>query len=136
MPKFKSKSKPSAKIPMASIPDIVFLLLIFFMTVTVFKQYQGLKVTLPTAKATKKIEAKRMITHIWIDAHNNINIDDVMVRMIEVAPIMKEKMMENPATIVSIFSDKDARYGSTARVMEELKKAEALRVNFATRMGD
>ncbi|MCD6531590.1 biopolymer transporter ExbD [bacterium] len=130
--KIEAKSKGSAKIPTASIADIVFLLLIFFMTVTVFKQYQGLKVELPAAKATKKIERKRMITHIWIDAQNHINIDDMPFTLEKVASFMSKKMQENPATIVSIRADKRARYGTVARLLEELKKANALRVNFAT----
>ncbi|RKZ33488.1 biopolymer transporter ExbD [bacterium] len=130
----KSKHKSSPKIPTASIADIVFLLLIFFMSVTVFKQYQGLKVELPAAKATKKIERKRMITHIWIDAQNNINIDDMPMKLEKVAPLMNKKMQENPATIVSVRADKHAKYGVVARLLEELKKANALRVNFATLM--
>jgi len=130
--KIEAKSKGSAKIPTASIADIVFLLLIFFMTVTVFKQYQGLKVELPAAKATKKIERKRMITHIWIDAQNHINIDDMPFTLEKVASFMNKKMQENPATIVSIRADKRSRYGTVARLLEELKKANALRVNFAT----
>ncbi len=130
--KIESKNKGDVKIPTASIADIVFLLLIFFMTVTVFKQYQGLKVELPAAKATKKIERKRMITHIWIDAQNHINIDDMPFTLEKVAPFMSKKMQENPATIVSIRADKRAKYGTVARLLEELKKANALRVNFAT----
>lgn len=132
--KIESKHKGSAKIPTASIADIVFLLLIFFMSVTVFKQYQGLRVELPPAKATKKIERKRIITHVWIDAQNHINIDDMMVTLEQVAPVMSKKIEENPATIVSIRADRNAKYGVVAKLLEELKKAKALRVNFATLM--
>ncbi len=130
--KIESKNKGSSKIPTASIADIVFLLLIFFMSVTVFKEYQGLRVELPAAKATKKIEKKRMITHIWIDAQNHINIDDMMVNLEQVTPILKKKMIENPATIVSIRADSRSKYGVVARLLEKLKDANALRVNFAT----
>ena len=130
--KIEAKNKSSSKIPTASIADIVFLLLIFFMSVTVFKQYQGLRVELPAAKATKKIERKRMITHIWIDAQNHINIDDMMVNLEQVTPILKKKMLENPATIVSIRADARSKYGVVARLLEKLKDANALRVNFAT----
>lgn len=129
---FKQKSKLSSEIPNSSIADIVFLLLIFFMTVTVFKEYQGLRVQLPLAKATQKIEAKRDITYIWIDRENNLNIDDMMISYSEVTPIMAEKMLDNPALIVSIRADKQAKYGRVARVMEALKEANALRINFAT----
>ncbi|MCD6123785.1 biopolymer transporter ExbD [bacterium] len=130
--KIEAKSKGSSKIPTASIADIVFLLLIFFMTVTVFRQYQGLRVQLPPAKATKKIERKRMITHIWINAQGEINIDDMMVPQEQVVSIMRQKMIENPATIVSLRADQSARYEIVAKLLEQLKQANALRVNFAT----
>ena len=129
---FKQKSKLSSKIPDASVADIVFLLLIFFMTVTVFKEYQGLRIQLPPAKETQKIEAKRDITYIWIDCENRINIDDMMVSMAEVTPILASKMCDNPALIVSIRADEKAKYGRVALIMEALKEANALRINFAT----
>ncbi|MCK5833454.1 biopolymer transporter ExbD [bacterium] len=129
---FKQKSKLSSEIPSSSIADIVFLLLIFFMTVTVFKEYQGLKVQLPTAKATQKIEAKREISYIWVDRENRLNIDDMIISMGEVRPIMRDKMFQNPALIVSIRADEKSKYGNVAILMEELKEANALRINFAT----
>lgn len=129
---FKQKSKLSSEIPNSSLADIVFLLLIFFMTVTVFKEYQGLRVQLPTAKSTQKIEAKRDITYIWIDRENRLNIDDMIISMGEVRPVMRDKMIENPALIVSIRADEKSKYGNVARLMEELKEANALRINFAT----
>jgi len=46
--------------------------------------------------------------------------------------LMSKKMQEDPATIVSVRADKRAKYGIVAKLLEELKKANALRVNFAT----
>jgi len=130
--KIEAKSKGGARIPTASMADIIFLLLIFFMSVTVFKQFQGLRVELPPAKATKKIERKRMITHIWIDAQNHVNIDDMMVNLEQVSSILRQRMAENPATVVSVRADGRSKYGVVARLLEKLKEANALRVNFAT----
>jgi len=130
---FKQKSNFSTQIPNSSLPDIVFMLLIFFVTVTVFKEYQGLKVQLPPAKATQKIERKRDVTYIWMNRDNKINIDDVIVQMAEVTPVMTAKLRENPAVIVSIRGDEKAKYGEVALLMEALKEAKALRVNFATK---
>lgn len=47
---FKKKTKIKLTIPTASMPDIIFMLLIFFMTVTVMKTYSGLKVRVPDAQ--------------------------------------------------------------------------------------
>ncbi|MBN1754988.1 biopolymer transporter ExbD [bacterium] len=131
--KFGQKAKASSKIPTASLADIVFLLLIFFITVSVFKEYVGLQVKLPPAKATQKIEAKRLISYIWINKEKNITIDDMdVVHIAAIKSIISRKIMENPAIIVSIRADEDVQYGYVARVIEELKEAQALRVNFAT----
>lgn len=130
---FQQRSKLSSEIPNASLADIIFLLLIFFMSVSVFKEFQGLRVQLPVAKATQKIEKKRDITYIWIDRYNNINIDDVIVvSMDNVTYMMSEKISKNPAIIVSIRADEKSKYGQISSLLEALKRANALRINFAT----
>jgi len=65
--KFKQKAKADPEIPSASMPDIVFMLLIFFMVTTVFKESSGLSVILPDAKKIEKLKGKRDIATIWAD---------------------------------------------------------------------
>ncbi|MFQ6092762.1 MAG: ExbD/TolR family protein [bacterium] len=130
--KFVSRAKVTERIPTASMADIAFLLLIFFMLSTVFKQYQGLPVQLPRAQKTEKIETKRNITHIWTTAEGRVAIDDMLVDIPSIRTIMYNKRVANPKVIVSLKTDWRAKYGVMAEVMEELKKADALRVNFAT----
>jgi biopolymer transport protein ExbD len=130
--KFSRKSKIGELIPTSSMADIAFLLLIFFMVTTVFRVYHGLDVLLPRAEATQKIETKRNLCHIWVNTRGEVSIDDMMVQVPLVYPVVLEKMRENPRVIISIKSDKNARYGVLSDVMEELKRAQALRVNFAT----
>ena len=55
--KFKKKSKVNQEIPTASMPDIIFMLLIFFMVTTVLKKFNGLPVRLPEAEKIVKIES-------------------------------------------------------------------------------
>jgi len=130
---FARKSKVEGTIPTASMADIAFLLLIFFMVSTVFKQYTGLKVLLPQAEKTQKIETRRHITHIWVTPTGEIKIDDMNVKLPLVEKVMKKKLQDDPKAIVSLRADKRARYGVVADLMEELRKADALRVSFGTR---
>ena len=130
--KFKAKASLSSKIPTASIADIVFLLLIFFMTITVFRRYTGLRVTLPAAKATQKIEARRSICYIWIDKSHTICIDDVDVNMNELGALVRAKLADNRALIISLRVDKEVDYRYVAETLEALKEANALRINFGT----
>ena len=69
--KLKRKNKVATGIPTASLPDIIFMLLIFFMVATVLKQFTGLKVKVPDAELVKKIPgSKRHVVTIWIDKNN------------------------------------------------------------------
>ena len=114
--------------------DIAFLLLIFFMVSTVFVRYRGLPVILPGAEKTQKIETKRNITHVWASPAGQVMIDDMVVKdMPTLLGIVANKMQENPRIIVSIKADQRAPYGVISDVMEELRRAGALRINFATK---
>ena len=54
--KFSKKTQISSEIPTASMPDIIFMLLVFFMVTTVLKEYSGLPVNLPKAKRIEKLK--------------------------------------------------------------------------------
>ena len=53
--KVHRKTKVSSDIPTASMPDIIFMLLIFFMVTTVLREYSGLPVELPKAMRIEKL---------------------------------------------------------------------------------
>ena len=56
--KFRRKSGVESKISTSSMPDIIFMLLIFFMVTTVLREFSGLPVTLPKAERIEKLESK------------------------------------------------------------------------------
>jgi len=80
--KIEKKSKMKIGIPTASMPDIIFQLLIFFMVSTVLREFQGLKVDLPEAQKIQKLPGKRHVTTIWVDRFNNTVIDDMTVKKV------------------------------------------------------
>ena len=132
--RFERKSRVGQSIPTSSMADIAFLLLVFFMVSTVFVRYRGLPVMLPDAEKTQKIETKRNITHIWASPAGEVMIDDMLVKdMPTLMRVVANKMQENPRIIVSIKADRYAPYGVISDVMEELRRAGALRINFATK---
>ena len=64
--KFRRKSGVESKISTSSMPDIIFMLLIFFMVTTVLRQFSGLPVSLPKAERIEKLESKRHTSDIWV----------------------------------------------------------------------
>jgi biopolymer transport protein ExbD len=112
--------------------DIAFLLLIFFMVSTVFVRYRGLSLRLPQAEVTEEIKTRRNITHIWVARDGKIAIDDLIVDLGSVGPMIHRKLVDNPRIIVSLKCDAKTPYGKVSQVTEELRRIRALNINFAT----
>jgi len=126
--KLKRKLGQKTSIPTASMADIAFLLLVFFMVTTVFQKDSGIPLILPEAEAVKKVP-KRTITRVWIDKSDRISIDDKLVPVNLVAAVIAEGMSKNPGLLVAIRADKECNYKVVDDVMEQLKRANALRIS-------
>ncbi|HQU73115.1 MAG TPA: biopolymer transporter ExbD [Calditrichia bacterium] len=128
----KRKSAMKTDVPTSSMPDIIFQLLIFFMVTTVLRQFTGLEVDLPDAKMVHKLENKRQVSTIWIDRENRVNIDDVSVdKLSDLRSLAYNKLLEEPALVISLKVDKEAEMGRLIDVQEELRKANTLRVVYS-----
>ena len=130
--KFSRRSEVGSAIPTASMADISFLLLVFFMVSTVFVRYRGIPVKLPEAEKIEKLEMRRHVTSVWIGTDGVINIDDQILGLDQVGPFIHAKLVANPRLIISLKADGAADFGVVSDVLQELRKAEALRVNFST----
>ena len=135
--KFAMKSKVGTEIPQASMPDIVFMLLIFFMVSTVFKESEGLNVVLPDARKIEKLRGKRDVATIWADRAGNISIDDKIVEIGNIRNLVYNKITDPlfPMRLVSLRADKDAEMGLITDIHEELRTVggAALQINYSTR---
>jgi len=129
--KFERGIKVESTIPTASMADIAFLLLVFFMATTIFKLEEGLNVQLPRAEMSERVPREK-IAHVWIDAAGEISIDDKLVRMQDVAPILNEKLRGNPSMIVGFNTDTTTRYDLMAQAIDAMKTAGVLPVSFTT----
>ena len=131
--KFK-KSRASVKqgIPTASLPDIIFMLIIFFMVTTVLREHEVLvRYTLPSAVALEKIDNKRLLSYIWVGQSEQVQIDDNIVPIDAIMNIAYQKRVNNPNIIMSLRIDKGSRMGVVSDVQQELRKADALRINYS-----
>lgn len=111
--------------------DIAFLLLIFFMSTTIFKMEEGLPISLPRAETAARQEREKII-RVWIDPTGRISIQDKLVQVSQIKDIMIATMQDNPSLIVAFNADHRTPNGVVSDVMEELKKANAVRVSFTS----
>ncbi|MBL7034036.1 MAG: biopolymer transporter ExbD [Candidatus Delongbacteria bacterium] len=132
--KISKKSELHVSIPTASMPDIVFMLIIFFMVSSVFKQYDGLPVKVPSAVVTKKIEqGKRDICYVWADRKSRVMIEDQLVEPRRISEIVYPKLIDNPRLLVALKVDQEGEMNIVNDIQVALRNASALRIVYATR---
>ncbi|MDE3742717.1 ExbD/TolR family protein [Maribacter polysaccharolyticus] len=154
MSKFsKKKSGELPPVSTASLPDIVFMLLFFFMTVTVMKD-SSLKVenVLPNASEVKKLEKKDRVIYIYVGkptqefqkvfgTEPKIQLNDKFASPSEVGDYIlaerakKSQELQNVLT-TALKVDKNANMGLISDIKLELRKVNALKVNYTTYEGD
>jgi len=131
----KKRASTKQEIPTASMPDIVFMLLLFFMVSTTLREVDVLvQYTLPEAEAIEKIENKRLISYIWVGRDERIQLNDNIIRLEDVQKIMYQKRVDLPNVIVSFRVDKNSSMGIVTDIQQELRKADARRINYSSRL--
>lgn len=126
----------------ASLPDIVFMLLIFFMVATVLRETDiKVRTQLPQAEALTKIDQKRLISKVHIgplkrgenQGETAIQIDDALIEdRRTIRQIMYNKLQEQPQLIVSLKVDRESEMQVVNEVQQELREANALRINYSS----
>jgi biopolymer transport protein ExbD len=154
MAKFKKKKDGDLPaVSTASLPDIVFMLLFFFMTVTVMKD-SSLMVqnTLPNASEVKKLEKKDRVLYIYVGkptreyqkvfgTEPKIQLNDKFANVSEVGDFILQERAKKSQELQNVLTtalkvDKDANMGLISDIKQELRKVNALKVNYTTYEGD
>ena len=125
--------KVEAGIPTSSLPDIIFMLLIFFMVVTVLREFQGLKLILPEAKKIAKLEGNKHVAHIWVTSEGTISVDDQIVDMGKIRTIMYDKVVADPQLTTSLKADRQVEMDVITDIHKELREASALKINYSAK---
>ncbi len=154
MAKFaKKKDGDLPAVSTASLPDIVFMLLFFFMTVTVMKDSSIMvENDLPTANEIKKLEKKDRVIYIFAGrpsqeyqsvygTETRIQLNDKFASVNEVGSYILEERAKKPQELQNVLTtalkvDSEANMGLISDIKLELRKVNALKVNYTTAQGD
>lgn len=129
------KSRVSDEIPTASMADIAFLLLIFFLVTTVFEEEKGLPIVLPEAAAEQVEVSQKNIIHFLIQEDGAVVIRrgestaEQIVAFSEIEGIMRQEIANNPDIIAAVKTAPDAPYNYMINVLDELQSAAAQRIS-------
>ncbi|TVR51516.1 MAG: biopolymer transporter ExbD [Gemmatimonadales bacterium] len=131
---FQRKSKASDQIPSSSMADIAFLLLIFFMITTVFREEQERPIEWPEAQATQQIDEKRQnVLYVWVERTGQVWMNDQQIPMEMVSNLVAPAWIESGRRLViSLRADARAPYRYIDAVQNEIRDGGAVYVVFAT----
>ena len=154
MAKFaKKKDGDLPAVSTASLPDIVFMLLFFFMTVTTMKDSTIMvENTLPNATEVKKLEKKDRVLYIYVGkptreyqkvfgTESKIQLNDKFANVSEVGDFILQERAKKSQELQNVLTtalkvDKNANMGLISDIKGELRKVNALKVNYTTYEGD
>ncbi|MFW6224091.1 MAG: ExbD/TolR family protein [Bacteroidota bacterium] len=146
----KKKEQGSQTINTSSLPDIIFMLLFFFMVATTMRETTLLvQVKQPKATEVQKLEKKELISNIYIGPppraswpqlgpEPRIQLNDSYAEVDEVKQFViseREALNEGQRKMmtVSLKVDQETKMGIVTDVKQELRDANALKINYNTR---
>ena len=146
----KGKSKGVPPISTASLPDIVFMLLFFFMVSTTMKETDvKLRIKMPEATETVKLEKKSLVSYIYVGSpisslqatlgtETRIQLDDSFKTVNDIQDYIaaereKRDEKERPKMTISLKADEKTRMGIIQDIKVELRKASALKLNYSSK---
>lgn len=148
----KKGKKEVPAISTASLPDVIFIILFFFMITTSMKEVELIvKVTPPTATEIQKLENKSLVSYIYIGVPTEslqskfgttprIQLNDAYRTPQDILDFIaseRDKLNEADRSnmTVSIKADKDTRMGIVTDVKQELRRANALKISYSAAKG-
>lgn len=122
------RSSIQPNIPTASMGDIAFLIIIFFMTTSIFSREKGLKIVLPEKGAETKIKSENILT-VAVSQTGQVLVGDKVVNIPEVNTIVREELAKNPEIAIALRVSRRAPYQTMIEVFDQLKIAKAERIS-------
>ena len=146
MSKFKKKAQTKQEIPTSSMPDVVFMLLFFFMVTTKMRETNiNVEQRMPQATQLKKLVKKSLVAYLYVGAPKKteefgiepkIQANDVFIEtkgIIQWVNSEKAKQAEvdRDAMTISLKVDNEAKRGLIADVETELRRANARKILYS-----
>ena len=122
------REKEEPEIPTASMADIAFLLIVFFMLTTVFSANKGVEHILPPKDDTDEAIEPEEAIYIRIHPGNRFEMDKTsysMEQVEEVYSYVDRKVQVNAKKPIIVHSNREARYGDMIAVLDQLKLVSA-----------
>ena len=134
----EKRTKEVGEIPMCSMADIAFLLLIFFLVTTTIDLDKGIPLTLPERGAGLARINPENISNILINAQNEVLLDNEPVLIPEIMERVRTRVEDRgldkdgkPLLVVSIKTERGTSYNTFIEVLDQVKRSGATKISIA-----
>ena len=127
----RAASRRRPELAIAPLVDVVFLLLIFFMVTTTFKQELGILIERAEAATSDALAMKNMIFGVTDD--DRYVYGDVLLTLDQVAAEVEVRLARDPDVAIIIVADRDSRTQAVVDILDECRQAGARDLSLATR---
>jgi biopolymer transport protein ExbD len=129
--KFKKRIRVSEEIPQASMSDVAFLLLVFFIVSTSFPE-KVIPLILPSLQSDVTEISRKNVMQLIVSKDGLVYVDfaETPTPVPRIEDLVRQRLTENPEKLViSIESHQDAKYGTMIDVLDEVKQAGARKIS-------
>ena len=119
-------------VPLFSMSDMAFLLLIFIMFVSLMNYRKEVKIQYPEAETAKKVSADKNL-EIWVDKTGNLYLNGNPSSLLAVERGISEAYRNAPATRVHIIADKNTPFENVHKVLDILQILQHRVVSFVVK---
>jgi len=125
--------QPLVRIDLTPLVDVVFLLLIFFMVSTTFREDQGLELRLPAASGTPTAESAEL--RVSVAADGSLRFEGRALDIAELERQARVALEASSERLVVVEADRSVEHGRVVAVMDVLRRAGARGLTVATAPG-
>ncbi len=128
--KLEPRNAPTTAFQLASLTDMVLLLLIFFLLSNTYIIQPGIKVELPPSETSQVIDQKSII--VTVTREGTIWVGQERTSVDGLAGLLRQQLISGTQQTVVIKADKDVTLELTVRVIDRIKAAGGERYLIAT----
>ncbi len=139
MSRFKKNNKRTVpSLNTASLPDMIFTLLFFFMIVSNMREApHRLQFRVPSATEMEKLDKESLVTYIFVNKEGEIQFDYTILPLTDLPQILEQKISKIPEDqrekmVVSLKIDKEVKMGLVNDIKQIVRDSGILLIHFAT----
>jgi biopolymer transport protein ExbD len=131
--RFQNKwARGAGEFQAATMSDIAFLLLVFFITTTIFSVDEGIPLVLPAGHSSATTVKQKNILEIKAYSDGSVVAEGSSIGIAGVRALVEQRLASNDELVVVVVTHPNAEYGLMVDLLDEIKLAQCRRISLRT----